>query len=265
MQDFNKSLQLIKLAKMITMILINIIWNLENKRRKNLQPLMTYIEFIPFRLFEFQPHTSQNYSILQLQILIKQFKLSQYNNNVLGQFIISPFSFIIQFLQNFIQIISVYIWCQINIGINRFYRHKIFILQSQQIFQSPLNNSPSKNQFIFSKSERFVKFADPIFCYQAFYNLDPMIQKRSAGLVKAKTDFPKVVVPSPSPQKYNLGNDVQNNLKKNKGYRVNKDKMANKGILETLNLKTQVKTNPFDQIASGIMIQDLKEAILDKL
>jgi len=44
------------------MILINITWNLESKRRRNLQPLMTYIEFIPLRLFEFYPI---NHKIIQ--------------------------------------------------------------------------------------------------------------------------------------------------------------------------------------------------------
>ncbi|CAD8188050.1 unnamed protein product [Paramecium pentaurelia] len=117
----------------------------------------------------------------------------------------------------------------------------ITVSTCQQICQSPLNLSPSKNLWTFSKSERFGKLANPTFCQQAFYNLPTMIEKRSAGIGKGnKIDFTKVVVPSPSPQQYDLGSDVQNNLKKNKGYKfgVSRDKMASTGILGTLNLKT---------------------------
>lgn len=67
-----------------------------------------------------------------------------------------------------------------------------------------------------------------------------MVRVQSKQFYYFRMDFTKNVVPTPSPQQYDLGSDTVHNLKKNKGYKfgVSRDKMASTGILGTLNLKT---------------------------
>ncbi|KAM3144344.1 hypothetical protein pb186bvf_003508 [Paramecium bursaria] len=110
----------------------------------------------------------------------------------------------------------------------------------QQISGSPLNHSTAKNLWTFSKSERFGQLGYTVNCSRAFYDLPSQTEKRAAGIGKgSKVDFTKVNVPTPSPQTYNMPGDVEQNLKKKKGYPfgVSREKMESTGILGGLNIK----------------------------
>ncbi|KAL4511959.1 hypothetical protein ABPG72_012804 [Tetrahymena utriculariae] len=100
-----------------------------------------------------------------------------------------------------------------------------------QILNSPVNNSPSKFQFSFSKSPRFLSPKKPT---DSFYDLPSQKSNRRAGFgVGSRPDFTKSQVCSP-PSKYDLPSqfDKQRSTSRGKSFGTARDKMSEFGIVK---------------------------------
>ncbi|KRX06877.1 hypothetical protein PPERSA_11522 [Pseudocohnilembus persalinus] len=105
--------------------------------------------------------------------------------------------------------------------------------QWQSVFRSPLNNSKSKQQYSFPKSERF---KDPIrsYCAKPYYELPTVRDKRQTSLGYGKKfDFTQSQKNTPGANQYNLKGIFEENKLKNKGKTVGvgREKMAHGGIV----------------------------------
>jgi hypothetical protein len=87
----------------------------------------------------------------------------------------------------------------------------------QQIHNSPLNTSPSKQQWSFPRSSKFGVEPKPI-CSKPYYDLPPVRSSRSPGFgYGQKYDFTKASTRSPAPNNYKIP-DMFSEKKKKTGY-----------------------------------------------
>jgi len=115
----------------------------------------------------------------------------------------------------------------------------ITLSTAQQISNSQLNTSKSKQLYSFPKSKRFNDLKKPI-CDQ-IYEIPSSISKRKAAFgYGTKSDFTKGKNTGPAPGHYEIMNQFDNNLGKRKGwfFGESREKMPGAGIFQ----KSQINT-----------------------